>query len=448
VYVAFDGHKNSDFKPYLLKSIDKGATWTSISGDLPANGPVLAIAEDHVKPDLLFAGTEFGVYFTVNGGGNWVQLKGNMPTIAVRDLAIQKRENDLVLATFGRGFYVFDDFSALRSADPTQDVTVFPVKDASLYLESRPLALRNKAFQGESFYIAPNPPFGAVITYYLKEAVETKREKRQAAEKKGAAAYPSDKQLSQEAEEESPAIVFTITDDIGKVVRRFTGPVSKGFHRVAWDLRTPAPVVRPSYEPESEFSSSPSGVLVLPGTYQVALERRVDGATTPIGSPQKFKVTSDSQNHPTRWEFQQKLSRVRRTLTGTQQEAGALQQKLEMMRKALEPATAPANLMTGLGSIRRRTLDIRRALSGDPELQRRQENEPVAISSRIAQIEDDQEQTTGGPTQTNEQSLAIATEELTAQVKALQALLGEVRKLEQAMDAAGVAPTPGRIPPL
>src|SRR5438270_237677 len=108
VYAAFDNHKNADFTPYLLKSTDKGKTWIKIAGDLPSSGPVLAVAEDHVDAELLFVGTEFGLYFTQNGGKSWTRLKAGLPTIAVRDLAVQKRENDLVVGTFGRGIYILD----------------------------------------------------------------------------------------------------------------------------------------------------------------------------------------------------------------------------------------------------------------------------------------------------------------------------------------------------
>ena len=111
VYAIYENSKNGDFKPYVYKSTNKGATWTNIAGDLPANGPALSFAEDHVNPDLLFVGTEFGLFFTADGGKKWIRLRSNLPTIAVRDLAIQERENDLVLATFGRGFYVLDDYS-------------------------------------------------------------------------------------------------------------------------------------------------------------------------------------------------------------------------------------------------------------------------------------------------------------------------------------------------
>ncbi len=116
MYAAFDNHKKGDFKPYVLASFDTGRTWRSIAGNLPERGTVYALAEDAVVPELLFAGTEFGVFFTRDRGTTWNPLKGGLPTIQVRDLAIQERENDLVLATFGRGFYILDDYRALRSA--------------------------------------------------------------------------------------------------------------------------------------------------------------------------------------------------------------------------------------------------------------------------------------------------------------------------------------------
>ena len=151
-YVSFDNHQNGDFKPYLLKTTDAAERGRRLSANLPKNGPVLAIAEDHVNPNLLFAGTEFGLFFSIDGGQKWIQLKGGMPTIAVRDLNIQKRENDLVVGTFGRGIYILDDYTPLRLLKPEmlrQEAAVFPVKDALMYIQSQPLGGRGKSFQGE-----------------------------------------------------------------------------------------------------------------------------------------------------------------------------------------------------------------------------------------------------------------------------------------------------------
>ena len=151
VYAAFDNHKNEDFKPYLLKSMDAGKTWSSVAGNLPENGPVLAFAEDAVNANLLFAGTEYGAFFTVDGGAHWVQLKGGLPTIAVRDVVEQAREGDLVIATFGRGFYVLDDISALRGMKAEaleQTAATFPMKDALLVYRAASAGWSEKRISG------------------------------------------------------------------------------------------------------------------------------------------------------------------------------------------------------------------------------------------------------------------------------------------------------------
>ncbi|MBP1612160.1 MAG: photosystem stability/assembly factor-like protein, partial [Acidobacteria bacterium] len=151
VYAAFDNHKMGDFKPYLLKSTDRGRTWSSVAGNLPARGSVYAVALDHVDRSLLFAGTEFGAFFTRDGGASWIQLKGGLPVIAVRDIEIQRRENDVVLATFGRGFYVLDDYTPLRNLEPKaleQPAALFPVDDTWVYVPRDPLGDSGKATQG------------------------------------------------------------------------------------------------------------------------------------------------------------------------------------------------------------------------------------------------------------------------------------------------------------
>ena len=171
VFAVFDNHKKGDFKPYVMRSDNKGKSWKNITGDLPNRGSSYAIAQDHENKDLLFLGTEFGLFFTQNGGENWIQLKSGLPTIAVRDVVIQRRENDLALATFGRGFYILDDYTPLRSDAGTvkqQDATLFPVRKALQFVEHSPLGLPGKSMLGANFYIADNPAFGAVFSYYVE----------------------------------------------------------------------------------------------------------------------------------------------------------------------------------------------------------------------------------------------------------------------------------------
>ncbi len=299
VYAAFENHQNADFNPYLLKSTNAGRTWTSISSNLPKNGSVWAIAEDHVNPNLLFVGTEFGLFFSIDGGQKWIQLKGGLPTIQVRDLTIQKRENDLVVGTFGRGIYILDNYTPLRLLKPDmlkQEGQLFPVKNALMYIQSQPLGGRGKSFQGESFFTAENPPFGATFTYYLKDELKTRKAKRQEAEKEAAkknaaVALPRLTDLSAEEEEEAPAVIFTVTDSSGRVVRRLTGPVTAGVNRVAWDLRHPPSSLPPPPNPELEdpFNEGPAGPLVMPGGYRLSLAKRVgwcyDAAKSAAGVP-------------------------------------------------------------------------------------------------------------------------------------------------------------------
>jgi len=464
VYAAFDNHQNADFKPYLLKSTDAGRTWIAIQNNLSPNGPVLAIAEDYVNPKLLFVGTEFGLFFSIDGGQKWVQLKGGMPTIAVRDLAIQKRENDLVVGTFGRGIYILDNYTPLRwlTAEMLkQDAVLFPNKDALLYIPSQPLGGRGKNFQGESFYTAENPPYGTTFTYYLKDALKTRKEKRQEAEKetqkKGAApAWPSANDLRAEEEEEAPAVIFTITDASGRVVRRLTGPITAGMQRVSWDLRYPAPTLAPPPNPETEdpFNDGPAGPLVMPGAYKVSFARRVDGVVTPLGQSQEFQVVVEGQDgmspadRSALVEFQQKTARLQRAVSGAGDAANALKPRLAQIRRALlETPSAPAKLLDDASALDKRTNEVLRALRGDNAARQRNMNTPPSIGERVGYIAGAQRTSTARPTQTQLVQYAVAAEDFQTVLAQLRQLIeGDLARLEKEMEAAGAPWTPGRIP--
>src|SRR5262249_13811283 len=184
----------------------------SINGDLPARGSVLSLVEDHIDAKLLFAGTEFALYFSLDGGGKWHRLKSGLPTVAIKDLAIQRAMSDLVVGTFGRGFYVLDDYSPLRGTTPEtleKPATIFPVRDGFLYMPTAQFGGRGKAFLGEAFYTAENPPFGTSITYHLKDALPSKKQKRKEAEKKPNAPYTNAEALRAAADAEEPEILPT-----------------------------------------------------------------------------------------------------------------------------------------------------------------------------------------------------------------------------------------------
>jgi photosystem II stability/assembly factor-like uncharacterized protein len=464
VYASFDNHQNADFKPYLLKSTDAGRSWVSISSNLPKNGAVLAFAEDHVNPNLLFAGTEFGLFFTVDGGGKWIQLKGGLPTIAVRDLSIQKRENDLVVATFGRGIYILDNYAPLRSIKPEtlkQDSQLFPVKDALMYIQAQPIGGRGKSFQGESYFTADNPPFGATFTYYLKEELKTRKARRQESEKEAAKkntgiVLPSQTDLRAEDEEEAPAIIITITDATGRVVRRLTGPMTAGIQRVNWDLRYPSPTLPPPPNPEGEdpFNEGPAGPLVMPGAYKVSLAKRVGGVLTQLSQPQEFQIVVEglssmsATDRAVLVEFQQKVARLQRAVSGALETANALKPRLALIRRALiDTPAAGDKLLDDAAALDKRTNEILRSLRGDNALRARNINLPPSISERVGDIVGSQRMSTARPTQTQLNQYAAAAQEFDGVLAQLRQLIeGDLAKLEKQMEAAGAPWTPGRIP--
>ena len=465
VYAAFENHKNEDFKPYLLKSTDAGKTWTSLAGDLPESGPVLAFAEDTVNPNLLFAGTETGAFFTVDGGMHWVRLKGGLPTIAVRDMVIQAREGDLVIATFGRGFYVLDDITPLRqmkAESVEQAAALFPVKDALLYVERHPLGGPKKGFQGDAFYTAENPPYGAVFTTYLKDKIKTKKEKRQDAEKEAAKKnqtlpYPTHDELRAEAQEAKPEVYFMVFDESGAPIRRVEGGAESGFARVAWDLRYPASRVREhgGEEADEDFPDSADlGPLVLAGTYSVRMFQKVDGTVTEVAGPQTFKVATEglsSMNAADRTaqeEFLRKVAQLYRAVYGAQQTAENVESRLKTIREALRETPAVDKQLGAVADgIEQRDREILRALRGDVEVARRSELVSSSIGDRVSSIMDGERFSLAKPTASHVDSYNIAAVEFAEQLGKLRALVEvDLSKLEKDMEAAGAPWTPGRVP--
>jgi hypothetical protein len=232
-----------------------------------------------VNGNLLFAGMEFGVFFTVDGGAHWTQLRGGIPTAQARDLLIQKREADLVVGTFGRGAYILDDYSALRDVTSealAADARLFRLRDAYVFDELGQV----RAAWGDP--VTPNPPFGAVFTY----------------------------SVGQQPASESK-LVLNVTDDAGKQVRRLELPKDLGVHRTAWDLRGEPPASPPSTEaagqgggrggrgvgaggdqetPQFGRGQVRQGPLVPPGRYKASIGRLTGETFTAIGEAQTFLV--------------------------------------------------------------------------------------------------------------------------------------------------------------
>lgn len=271
MFVALNNWQRGDFNPYLMKSADRGRSWTSVTGDLPPRHDVWSVIQDHENGNLLFAGTEFGVFVTFDGGGEWVQFRGGVPPAQVRDMAVQKRESDLVLATFGRGFYVLDDYSPLREMNQetlSAEAHLFTLRDAYLFNStgSAPAGSASIADLSGNF-TTPNPPTGAVFTYQVN--------------------------VDAEAEE---TLVLLIRDGDGEQVRELELDGSPGLRRVEWDLRGEAP------EADIESGDTPArggggasgrarrGPLVEAGRYVASIGWKVGDDVVEVGPTQSFHV--------------------------------------------------------------------------------------------------------------------------------------------------------------
>jgi photosystem II stability/assembly factor-like uncharacterized protein len=486
-YAVFNNHKQGDYKPYLFKSSDGGKSWTSIAGDLPAKSPVWTIAEDHVDPNLLFAGNELGAWFTLDGGKKWLKFSG-VPTIQVRDIAIQQRENDLILATFGRGFYILHDFSPLRGATGTvaQRALLFPVKPARMFVPAQPMGGGPRGSQGDNLYTVANPSVGATITYYLRDALRTLRQRRQQAERaavqrKAEVSFPAWDTLRAEEREEAPAVVLTISDEQGNMVRRLTGPVTAGFQRVTWDLRTHAstPVSAggggggfgggggggaagggggeggdsATTAGGAPLGGGPSGPMVVPGTYRVSMALSSNGGLTPVGEPQTFRAepigqgTLPAADRAANAAFHQQTARLQRALLGTTQSLTEAETRLGLLRRAIDQTPrAPATLAERGRALNGRLRDLRTELSGDEVIGSRNEPVPPSLQDRLQRVIGGTWNNSSAPTATARRGYEIASAGLTAFLPKFRAAMEELKRLEDDAEAAGAPWTPGRIP--
>lgn len=463
-YAVFDNHKRGDYKPYVYKTTNKGKSWKKISNDLPEWGSAHTIAEDHIDPNLLFVGTEFGLFVSQNGGSNWSQMKGNFPTIAVRDIEIQRRESDLVVGTFGRGIYILDDYSPLRtpaSKLATQEATLFPVKDSWLYLEGYQYGGERKGSNGDAFYSADNPAYGAVFSYYLKDGYQTLQQARRAKEKEiekagGDTPYPSWSTLRKEDREEAPSVFLEVKDAQGEVVQRVEAASGKGFHRVAWDMHYPssAPVSlsKPSgYVPP--WAIPPKGPIALPGDYTVTLKKRQFGKVSALSEPKTFalkllnnspEITSDRDGL---LAVQQRAANLYRSVSGASKAQSELRTRIAHLKAAIDVTpSATEEQAQAVRALADRLAQLSVLLDGDATVRSRQEPVPWSVSGRTQNlywaISSSQKSVSGN----HLASLDIAESEYTRVADQLKTLRAELEGLEAQLEAIGAPWTPGRIP--
>lgn len=461
VYVVADNHKNGDFSAYVYESTDLGRTWRSISGDLPKGTIVWAIQQDHVKPGLLFLGTEFGIYVSTNRGVNWFKLSGGVPTIPFRDIKLHRRDNDLVGASFGRGFYILDDYTPLReiaSGTLAEEGTLFPVRDAWWFVPFQPGQAPGRPEKGSDDFTTENPKHGALLTYYLKEAPTTSKEARQANEKtlrdKGSdIPFPGFDRLREEAIENGPKVLLVISDAAGRKIRWIEGPAKAGLHRVNWDLRGPSPdpvdLNPPGFRPP--WAGSPIGPLAAPGRYTAELMVVSANGVHRVGATQSFNVkpvptAPSGTDFAVVASFQQQTSELQRQVAAAEAKIRDVREQLRHMRAALLQAPrANPELFARMDSVAKAFAGLSLRLSGDPARQSLNESDTPSIGSRVGEVIGGHWETRQMPTATQRRDIEIAGGALATLTRDLDALIeGDLARLKTDLEAAGAPWTPGR----
>ena len=309
-YVLLDNHKFGDYKPYIFKTSNGGKKWTSISEGIPDGTLLWRIVQDHVNPNLLFLGTEYGVYISLNQGEKWHKFSNGLPTIPVRDIAIQKRENDLVLATFGRSFYILDDYSALRDLSEetlSKDGVIFKPRKA---LQFNQIPGGTSSDGGQTYY-AKNPQYGASITYFVKDApssIKSERKKSEKSKKDGDIPFPGWEALDKENSEQKNQVIIVVKDKAGEIVTKISGPLKKGMSRVNWNLTSSIPTTINASSRGWRGSGGGIRTQVDPGAYDLFLNKRVNGVVTEIAGPVELeveKIRSGTLTNPMKDEHDQ-----------------------------------------------------------------------------------------------------------------------------------------------
>jgi hypothetical protein len=449
-WACVDRHKDGDFAPYLLRSADRGRSWTLASGDLPARHLIWKIIQDHERANLLFVGTEFGVFVTFDDGAKWRKLGSGFPTISVRDLEIQRRENALVAATFGRGFYVLDDYSALRLLDEELlegEVVLFPAADALSYAPGSYL-MGTRGSAGDSWFRAENPEYGAELRYWVRDGWKTLAQQRAEQEKEAAKAdapvpFPGWDALTAEALEQPSALYFEITTPEGAVVSRFDAPSGAGMQRAHWNLRW------------SGAGGRRGGAAAAPGVYLAQLWLRGDDGVRALGEQVSFRVLRlergalPPQDPHAVLAWVQGAEGLIEAINATRTSLEEARTQLGAAREALHRGRAgDAALIADARALDRALDEALRALAGDDVRTRRGD---VGAPTPLGRAQNAVFGASGnayGPTGTQREQLAIAEAEFRALEPRLRALVEEEwPAFGRRLDEAGVPWTAGRALP-
>tara|TARA_B100001769_G_scaffold128257_1_gene100122 strand:- start:1065 stop:4334 length:3270 start_codon:yes stop_codon:yes gene_type:complete len=419
VYVSLDNHKEGDFNPYIFKSTDKGVTWKSIKGNLPNRLLIWRMVQDPVVKSLLFVATESGVYTSLDSGKKWNKLPG-IPNMGIRDLVIQKRENDLVAASFGRGFYVLDDYSPLREMT-TENLK----KEAKLY-NTRPakwyVPKSNTGNTGADYYFAENPTFGAVFTYHLNGDFSTSKQKRMKKESQlnrsnSNIPFPGWDNLEKEKNEKKSLVWLSIKDSDGNIINNISQPAKKGTSRISWNLRhstsTPIDPDRVSSGQTRRWRSR-GGPMAVPGKYTASLYLESNGKYRMLDGPISFDVNSirdgvlKGADYDTYNSYRNEYSKFQSDLALINKMMSENSKMLNAYKTSASKAlTEPGFLSKELNDAEKTITHLELQINGNSSRSEIGERNPPTIQTHL-RVAGSGMRTTYGPTGLHKRSLSIA----------------------------------------
>ncbi len=467
IYAVFNNHRNGDFKPYLMMSEDAGKSWKPIQGNLPARGSVYCIAEDPKKVGYLYCGTEFGVFFSSDNGKNWIQLKGGLPVICIRDIEIQEQADDMVLASFGRGFYILDDLHILRSLPETLEkpaisnpekvlASIFPIEPYQIKNLATPLGHKGNSFQGASLYSAENPANGAVIHWIMNQDVKSLKELRKESEKEKqknnqVVRYPSKDTIRLESLQEAPNLLVRITNASGELVREFRESAKKGLKKTVWDGRNHSTNEVNFYtpDPDNPYDSGDLSAFVQPDIYQVQIYLVKNGRSEAISEKMELEIQNARTNEENQemLAFRTEVEEIRRIVSGTSGYVDHLKNKVKFMKAAkVKDAAAQLVVQEKLTEIELRLKQVEMRLQGDRSISRREFETLPGIVSRIDNIVYGWWSTTQVPSSTQKEQLNLVKSLFGPVYLEVQTIDSMVVKLEKELEILKAPATPGRLP--
>jgi hypothetical protein len=332
-YASFDGHRSDDYNIYIFVTTDYGENWKAIrNGIADSAGSVHVVREHPRNQNLLFAGTEFGLWISWDRGANWTAFKNNFPTVPVDDIEIQARENDLVLATHGRSIWIFDDLTPVEKMDAGlagSDITFFAPRPATTW------HLRNRRWSaGQKKFTGKNPLYGAILNYYLKEAVPPEvpktgkgdKDKTSSAEKAGEAG----------AAKKEGKVKVSVFNKEGNLVREFDGPGAAGVNRTNWDLRWNSPAEPTAEQLEAQaagYGFGPRGPFAEPGEYTLKIKAGEKSAEQKMNVEDDSRVTISEADRAARRAAIELLYTMTKTLDKDRKTIGGIKEALKSARE-------------------------------------------------------------------------------------------------------------------